>query len=160
MENARGNSGTLVAVMLSALAESLEGVDRLTAQTLALALDRATVRSWAALSEPVAGTMLSVLETTATTVRTVAADVDESGHGLRVALEHMVAAAVEAVRETESQLKALEAATWSILAGWVCSCCWMRYVPPFSVKNWTQIAGWSFRVWFQPSTSPPECRAR
>lgn len=110
MENARGNSGTLVAVILSALAESLEGVDRLTAQTLALALDRATVRSWAALSEPVAGTMLSVLESTATSVRTIAANQDESGHGLRIALEHMVAAAVEAVRETESQLKALSAA--------------------------------------------------
>lgn len=110
MENARGNSGTLVAVILSALAESLEGVDRLTAQTLALALDRATVRSWAALSEPVAGTMLSVLESTATSVRTVAANLDESGHGLRVALEHMVAAAVDAVRATETQLKALSAA--------------------------------------------------
>ncbi|MFC0582672.1 DAK2 domain-containing protein [Micrococcoides hystricis] len=110
MENARGNSGTLVAVILAALAESLEGVDRLTAQTLALALDRATVKAWAALSEPVAGTMLSVLDSTATTVRSVAAGLDESGQSLKIALEDMVSAAVEAVRETESQLQALQAA--------------------------------------------------
>lgn len=110
MENARGNSGTLVAVILSAFAEPLDGVDRLTAQTLALALDRATVRAWAALSDPVGGTMLSVLDATANSVRVAAIETDDSGQGLRSVLERMVGAALYAVEATESQLRELKKA--------------------------------------------------
>lgn len=65
MESARGNSGTLLAVFLSGLSEPLRGQERLTAPLLALGLERAKVRSWSALSEPVEGTMLSVINAAA-----------------------------------------------------------------------------------------------
>ena len=61
MESARGNSGTLLAVFLSGLAEPLIGADRLTAPGLAAGLERAKVRAWSALSDPVDGTMLAVI---------------------------------------------------------------------------------------------------
>lgn len=62
MAEAYGNSGTLLAVLISGLAEPLHGQQRLTIAGLDRALERAKVRSWTALTDPVAGTMLSVLD--------------------------------------------------------------------------------------------------
>lgn len=106
MEDARGNSGTLFSVMLAAVAEPLEGFTRLTGPLLAAALQRAQIRSWTALSDPVPGTMLSVLEATARAAD-AAQNGDDSNSGLVLTLEAAVAAARDAVVVTESQIDAL-----------------------------------------------------
>lgn len=109
MEDARGNSGTLFAVFLSAIAEPLHGVARLSGPLLATALNRAQIRSWSALSDPVPGTMLSVLEAAAVGAATVdqANQGDDSNHALAMTLQGAVESALEAVVNTESQLGAL-----------------------------------------------------
>ncbi|WP_049822654.1 DAK2 domain-containing protein [Arthrobacter sp. H41] len=109
MEDARGNSGTLFAVFLSALAEPLHGANRLTARLLASALHRAQIRSWSALSDPVPGTMLSVLEAAARGAGETAGapESDESNHFLAETLHAAVEHALQAVIQTESQLGAL-----------------------------------------------------
>ncbi|WP_235861286.1 DAK2 domain-containing protein [Tersicoccus phoenicis] len=105
LEHARGNSGTILAVMLSAMAEPLAGYARLTPPALAAALERASVRCWSALSDPVPGTMLSVIEAAATTcaVQAVDRDGDESHLGLVAVLDAVIGAAAAAVAATEEQ---------------------------------------------------------
>jgi dihydroxyacetone kinase-like predicted kinase len=112
MEQARGNSGTLFAVFLCAAAEPLAGRTRLSAPLLAVALNRAQLRAWSALSDPVPGTMLSVMEAAARAAAAVdsAHDGDDSNHTLGLALDAAVEAAVKAVIRTEDQLAALHAA--------------------------------------------------
>ncbi|HSO16162.1 MAG TPA: DAK2 domain-containing protein [Arthrobacter sp.] len=109
MEQARGNSGTLFAVFLCAAAEPLAGHQRLSAPLLAAALNRAQLRAWSALSDPVPGTMLSVMEAAARAAAAVdsAHDGDDSNHTLGLALDAAVHAAVAAVVRTEDQLEAL-----------------------------------------------------
>ncbi len=106
LEDARGNSGTLFAVFLTAFAEPLAGSTRLTCSLLASALHRAQIRSWSALSDPVPGTMLSVLEACAggagETASTFTAD--DSNHALAETLTSAVQHALRAVVQTESQL--------------------------------------------------------
>jgi dihydroxyacetone kinase-like predicted kinase len=112
MEQARGNSGTLFAVFLCAAAEPLVGKSRLSAPLLATALNRAQIRAWSALSEPVAGTMLSVLEAAAHAAQ--AADASQSGddsnHALGLSLDAVVEAAYQAVVRTEDELAQLHEA--------------------------------------------------
>lgn len=69
MEKAHGNSGTLLAVFLAGFAEPLNGVPRLNGPALADALESGSVRAWSALSEPVPGTMLSVIQAAAKSAR-------------------------------------------------------------------------------------------
>ncbi|WP_209729633.1 DAK2 domain-containing protein [Arthrobacter sp. CAN_C5] len=109
MEDARGNSGTLFAVFLSAIAEPLHHHMRLSGPLLATALQRAQIRSWSALSDPVPGTMLSVLEATARGAAVVdgAQNGDDSNHALALTLQAAVEAALVAVVHTESQLGVL-----------------------------------------------------
>ncbi|MEN8585158.1 DAK2 domain-containing protein [Burkholderia sp. RS01] len=112
MEQARGNSGTLFSVFLCAAAEPLAGHTRLTATTLAAALNRAQIRAWSALSDPVPGTMLSVMEAAARAAAAVDAgqNGNDSNYALGLALDAAVEAALEAVVRTEGQLDALQAA--------------------------------------------------
>ncbi|WP_234399392.1 DAK2 domain-containing protein [Psychromicrobium lacuslunae] len=112
MEEARGNSGTLLAVLLAAMAEPLQGANRLSAPLLASALRRAQIRSWSALSDPIQGTMLSVLESAAEGAATVddALSGDDSNRALAMALDGAVEAALAAVVKTEYQLSELERA--------------------------------------------------
>lgn len=112
MEQARGNSGTLFAVFLCAVAEPLLGKSRLSAPLLAAALNRAQLRAWSALSEPVPGTMLSVLEAAARAAGAVdsAQNGDDSNHALGLALDAAVDAAFDAVVRTEDQLAPLHEA--------------------------------------------------
>nr|WP_083521860.1 DAK2 domain-containing protein [Arthrobacter luteolus] len=109
MEQARGNSGTLLSVFLTAMAEPLQGSTRLSAPQLARALDRAQLRSWSVLSDPVPGTMLSVLEEAARGAsRVEAAQIgDDSNAGLAETLRAMMTAALAAVVRTEEQLQTL-----------------------------------------------------
>jgi dihydroxyacetone kinase-like predicted kinase len=112
MEEARGNSGTLLSVFLSAAAEPLAGHTRLTSTLLAAALNRAQIRAWSALSDPVPGTMLSVMEAAARAAAAVDAgqNGDDSNHALGLALDAAVEAALAAVIHTEDQLAALTSA--------------------------------------------------
>ncbi|MHA7178022.1 DAK2 domain-containing protein [Arthrobacter sp. Sr24] len=109
MEQARGNSGTLFAVSLAAMAEPLLGAQRLSGLLLVTALHRAQLRAWSALSEPMPGTMLSVLEAAARGAAAVEAthSGDESNQALAETIEGAVSAAREAVVLTESQLGVL-----------------------------------------------------
>lgn len=112
MEEARGNSGTLLSVFLAALAEPLRGTTRLTGPLLAASLQRAEIRCWSALSEPVEGTMLSVIAAVSRAASAVhgAQHGDDSNHGLAATLEAVVEEALAAVVRTEAQLGALESA--------------------------------------------------
>ncbi|WP_426225334.1 DAK2 domain-containing protein [Pseudarthrobacter sp. DSP2-3-2b1] len=112
LEQARGNSGTLFSVFLCAAAEPLVGHTRLTATLLAAALNRAQIRAWSALSDPVPGTMLSVMEAAARAAAEAdnGKNGDHSNHALGLALDAAVNAALAAVVNTEGQLPALEAA--------------------------------------------------
>ncbi|MCY0905479.1 DAK2 domain-containing protein [Arthrobacter sp. H14-L1] len=112
MESARGNSGTLFSVFLAALAEPLIGSTRLSAPLLAAGLQRAQIRAWSALSEPLPGTMLSVLEASAdaASAAEAAQHGDDSNHALALALDAAVQAALNAVVQTESQLVPLREA--------------------------------------------------
>jgi dihydroxyacetone kinase-like predicted kinase len=112
MEQARGNSGTLFSVFLCAAAEPLTGQPMLTASLLATALNRAQIRAWSALSDPVPGTMLSVMEAAARAAAAVdaAQKGNDSNHALGLVLDAAVGAALEAVVHTEEQLDALQAA--------------------------------------------------
>lgn len=109
MEDAWGNSGTLFAVFLDAFAASLAGHQRLSAPLLARALHRAQIRAWSALSEPVGGTMLSVLEAAAGGAASVSgrAAHEDSNVALAAALDAVVEAALGAVVATETQLGVL-----------------------------------------------------
>ncbi|MCC3282478.1 DAK2 domain-containing protein [Arthrobacter sp. zg-Y916] len=109
MEQARGNSGTLLSVFLTAMAEPLAGDTRLSAPLLARALERAQLRSWSVLSDPVPGTMLSVLEEAARAASRVEAaqSGDDSNAGLAETLRAVMTAALAAVIRTEEQLKTL-----------------------------------------------------
>lgn len=114
LDQARGNSGTLLAVMLIGMSEPLNGHDRLAAPTLAAALERARTSCWAALSDPQDGTMLTVLGSAARAAGEYAArlqgqpeDQAMSRRELGASLDAVVDAALQAVVQTEDQLPAL-----------------------------------------------------
>ena len=114
LDQARGNSGTLLAVMLTAMSGSLSGLDRLTAPALAVALERARTAAWAALSDPQEGTMLTVLASAASTaadhlagLQGLSAAERDGRRVLAEALDAVVAAAWTAVEHTEEQLAPL-----------------------------------------------------
>lgn len=110
LEGAHGNSGTLLAVVLAGMGEALEDVRNLTGPCLAKALDAARVRAWSALSEPVPGTMLSVVEEAAQAANAAVetAAPEEQGRALLgKVIDAALDASYQAVRATESQLDRL-----------------------------------------------------
>ncbi|GAA2044851.1 hypothetical protein GCM10009720_27210 [Yaniella flava] len=114
LDHAQGNSGTLIAVMLNALAEPLNDASRLTAPLLSLGLQRARAAAWAALSDPQEGTMLTILDTAAATAsnyRGSITELPEDSQNSRKTLGEMSSRIVEtawmAVEETENQLSQL-----------------------------------------------------
>lgn len=110
LESAHGNSGTLLGVFFVGMAEPLRGVHNLTAEHLAQALDVARIRAWSALSEPVPGTMLSVLEAAAEAAVSTVRQQSAQSQGralLGCVLEAVRAASYAAVRTTETQLPML-----------------------------------------------------
>ncbi|MFC8304604.1 DAK2 domain-containing protein [Specibacter sp. NPDC057265] len=112
MEQARGNSGTLMAVALAAMAEPLHEATRLNGPLLVAALHRAQLRAWSALSDPLPGTILSVLEAAARGAASSESHLhnDESNQALADTINGAVNAAREAVVLTESQLQVLSEA--------------------------------------------------
>ncbi|OSM43715.1 DAK2 domain-containing protein [Nesterenkonia sp. PF2B19] len=112
MVEAHGNSGTLLAVLLSGIAEPLHGHERLTVPRLADALERGSLRAWTALSEPVAGTMLSVIDAVSERVRAGLAGAAEleSRAALEGSLREAIAAGRTAVAATVDELDVLRRA--------------------------------------------------
>lgn len=110
MEKAHGNSGTLLAVFLAGFAEPLSDVPRLNGPTLADALESGSVRAWSALSEPVPGTILSVIQSAARAARQ-SLRATTADHSSRACLIEVMTAIYEdvlkAVLATETQLKQL-----------------------------------------------------
>ncbi|MDO5618323.1 DAK2 domain-containing protein [Kocuria sp.] len=106
LEEARGNSGTLFAVFLTAMGDGLQSAERLHAEALVSGLSAGSVRAWSVLTDPVPGTMLSVLA--------AAAAVPVPDHGepgskqqLTRYLRTMVAAAKDAVVASTQELEVL-----------------------------------------------------
>jgi DAK2 domain fusion protein YloV len=62
---AKGNSGVIVSQILSGLADALDGADEADGRLLATGLRLATDAAYAAVAEPVEGTMLSVIKAAA-----------------------------------------------------------------------------------------------
>lgn len=109
MAQAHGNSGTLLAVLVSGFAEPLHGSRRLTVVGLGRGLERASIRAWSALSHPVDGTMLSILDAVRDESLRCASRASEpdSRAALETAMPSVVAAARQALVRTEQQLAPL-----------------------------------------------------
>lgn len=106
LDDARGNSGSLFAVWLCAVGASLEGRG-LTAEAFAQALSSGELRSWSALTDPVPGTMLSVIRDIAA-VQVPENEEPGSKRTLLHHLERVVAAAREAVLGSTDELEVLQ----------------------------------------------------
>lgn len=103
---ARGNSGVILSEMLGAIARRLgaAGDDDRYAEVMAEALQQATEASYAAVGEPVEGTMLTVLRAAADAARELAKDPAARS---RDVFTTAAAAAREALARTPQQLEVL-----------------------------------------------------
>ena len=106
LEQARGNSGVLMALTLTAMGTSLEGSTRVTAGQLRDSFAAARVRCWSALTDPVEGTMISVLEAVST-VAVPEDSQDGSNQQLSDWLDLVIARGSHAVITTVEQLPVL-----------------------------------------------------
>ena len=106
LEQARGNSGVLAAVALTAMGGAVQGSVRLTAAQLKDAFTAAQVRCSSALTDPVPGTLISVLQAAGETpVPETAAE--GSNQQLVDWLDLVLAACTRAVIDTVGQLPVL-----------------------------------------------------
>jgi len=104
---ARGNSGVILSQILRGLAQSFTEKESFTATELADALQESSVMAYQGLSNPVEGTMLTVIKDVAEAVKaTVAGD----GKDLIAVMETAVNAAAESVANTPNLLKVLREA--------------------------------------------------
>ncbi len=101
---ARGNSGVILSQMLRGLAKGIEGQRQVDADILAKALEEASAAAYGALSEPVEGTMLTVIREAAAAAR---AQADGSA---TEALAASVEAAHDALAHTPDLLPVLKEA--------------------------------------------------
>ncbi len=106
LEEAKGNSGTLFAVILAGCAEPLREETRLTAFGFAGALEHARTRVLGALHDPVEGTILSFVNDI-TRAAGAWADPDDSNKNLSTMLDHLVVVGHRSVGRTSSQLEVL-----------------------------------------------------
>jgi DAK2 domain fusion protein YloV len=107
MLGARGASGVITSQVLRAMADSLEGEDRIDGPGLAVALSAASEASYRAVLRPVEGTILTVVRAAAQAASQSCADHDGSLIGV---LESARAAAARALENTPELLPALKAA--------------------------------------------------
>jgi len=104
---ARGNSGVILSQILRGLAQSLADKDTFTAEDLARALEESSAMAYKGLSNPVEGTMLTVMKDVAAAVREkVAGD----GNDMIDLMETAVSAAAESVARTPTLLAVLREA--------------------------------------------------
>lgn len=104
---ARGNSGVILSQILRGLAESLAGKETFNAVDLSHALQRSSVVAYQGISNPVEGTILTVIKDVATAVGT---KVSGDGGDLVAVLETAVNSAGESVANTPNLLAVLREA--------------------------------------------------
>ncbi len=101
---ARGNSGVILSQIWRGLAQGLAGKDSFTAADLADALQKSAAIAYKALSNPVEGTMLTVIKDAAAAAQV---EVNNGNGDLMSVLEAVVNAAGESVANTPRLLKVL-----------------------------------------------------
>ena len=104
---ARGNSGVILSQILRGLSQSLTEKESLTAADLASALQESAAMAYKGMSNPVEGTMLTVIKDVATAVQT---EVAGDGGDVVAAMETAVSAAGESVANTPNLLNVLREA--------------------------------------------------
>ena len=101
---ARGNSGVILSQIWRGLAQGLEGKESFTAADLANALQQSALIAYKALSNPVEGTMLTVMKEAAAAAQSQVADGNDD---VTSVLEATVNAAGDSVADTPRLLKVL-----------------------------------------------------
>jgi len=104
---ARGNSGVILSQIIRGLAQKLAEKETLTAADLAGALQESSAMAYRGMSNPVEGTMLTVIKDVAAAAEAEAAS---NGKDLIAAMETAVSAAGESVANTPNLLKVLREA--------------------------------------------------
>ena len=104
---ARGNSGVILSQILRGLAQGLTEKETFTAVELASALQQSAATAYSGLSNPVEGTMLTVIKDVAAAVQ---AQVSGGGDDLVLLMEAAVDAAGESVGNTPNLLQVLREA--------------------------------------------------
>jgi DAK2 domain fusion protein YloV len=102
---ARGNSGVILSQIWRGLAQGLEDKESFTAAELAEALEKSAKTAYKGVSNPVEGTMLTVIKDAAAAAR---AQVDEGNDDIVLVLEAVVDATGESVANTPRLLKVLK----------------------------------------------------
>jgi len=104
---ARGNSGVILSQILRGLAQKLADKETFTAADLASALQESSAMAYRGISNPVEGTMLTVIKDVAAAVKAEAAS---NGKDLIATMETAVNAASESVANTPNLLQVLREA--------------------------------------------------
>jgi len=102
---ARGNSGVILSQIWRGLAQGLEDKENFTATDLAAALQLSTQMAYKGLSNPVEGTMLTVMKDAAAAAQS---QVDDGNEDIISVLEATVNAAADSVANTPMLLKVLK----------------------------------------------------
>ena len=102
---ARGNSGVILSQMWRGLAEGLEGKESFTAADMAEALQKSAIVAYKGVSNPVEGTMLTVMKDAANEAKK---QVKQGTDDIIIVLEATVNAAGESVARTPRLLKVLK----------------------------------------------------
>ncbi|MCX7912546.1 MAG: DAK2 domain-containing protein, partial [Dehalococcoidales bacterium] len=101
---ARGNSGVILSQIWRGITEALQDKESFDAKELALALEKAAQTAYKGVSNPVEGTMLTVIRDAAQAAR---AEVEKGTEDLVEVLEAVVEAAAKSVANTPRLLKVL-----------------------------------------------------
>lgn len=99
-----GNSGIILSAICKGLARGMEGLDEFGANEFATAMQHATEAAYAAVVEPVEGTILTVMKDASTTAETTAKNSDD----LLELLQQVVSACDESVQRTPDLLPILK----------------------------------------------------
>jgi DAK2 domain fusion protein YloV len=102
---ARGNSGVILSQIWRGLAEGLDGKESFCAAEMAEALQKSAEIAYKGVSNPVEGTMLTVMKDAAKEAK---AQVDQGEEDIIVLLDAVVTAAGDSVARTPSLLKVLK----------------------------------------------------
>ncbi len=102
---ARGNSGVILSQIWRGLAQGLEGKESFTAADLAAALQESASIAYKGVSNPVEGTILTVMNDAAAAAKN---EVEQGNEDILEVLEATVNAAGESVAKTPSLLKVLK----------------------------------------------------
>jgi DAK2 domain fusion protein YloV len=102
---ARGNSGVILSQIWRGLAGALENKESFTARDLADALAESAVTAYKGVSNPVEGTMLTVMKDAASAARQ---QVDQGEEDILCVMEAVVNAAADSVARTPGLLKVLK----------------------------------------------------